>query len=62
MANEPSTTYRPPDLLTIENKPEAYDYWAGTLEADKDEIQKAVRKVGPLVEDVKKELGSYGVG
>jgi hypothetical protein len=62
MANEPRTTYRPPDPLSIENKPEAYDYWARTLEADKEKIRSAVRKVGPLVEDVKRELGSYGVG
>ena len=60
MENNPG--YRPPDLLTIENKPEALDYWARTLETDPERIRRAMRKVGPLVEDVKRELGSYGVG
>jgi hypothetical protein len=54
------------DALTaptvIEDKPEAFHYWAGTLEFDEERIRKAVRKVGPLVEDVKHELGSYGAG
>ena len=33
-----------------------------TLETDEDRLRRAVRRVGPLVEDVKRELGSYGVG
>jgi hypothetical protein len=54
--------YTPPDPTQIEDKPEALRYWARTLEFDEDRLRKAVRKVGPLVEDVKHELGSYGVG
>jgi len=55
--------YAPPDLTQIDSaKPEALQYWARTLETDEDRLRSAVEKVGPLVEDVKKELGSYGVG
>ncbi len=54
--------YIPPDLTKIEaNKPEALRYWARTLETDENRIRQAVRKAGPLVEDVKKELGIAGV-
>lgn len=58
-----ANTYVPPDPTQIEaSKPEALRYWAKTLETDEDRIRRAVGKVGPLVEDVKHELGSYGVG
>jgi hypothetical protein len=62
MPNDRNPSYVPADVTQIELKPEALDYWARTLEADKAKIRRAVEKVGPLVEDVKKELGSYGVG
>ena len=42
-------------------KPEALDYWARTLETDPEKIRKAVQKVGPVLETVKKELGIAGV-
>jgi hypothetical protein len=54
--------YCPPDPLTIETKPEALDYWARTLETDREKLRRAVEKAGPLVEDVKRELGAYGPG
>jgi hypothetical protein len=54
--------YVPPDPTLIEDKPEALRYWARMLEFEEQRIEKALRKVGPLVEDVKRELGSYGVG
>ena len=54
--------YDPPDVTQIEDKPEALRFWARTLETDEERIRKALRKVGPLVEDVKQELGSYGAG
>lgn len=54
--------YVPPDPTVIEDKPEALRYWASTLESEEERIRKAMRKVGPLVEDVKHELGSYGAG
>lgn len=54
--------YTPPDPTVIEDKPEALRYWARALEFDEERVRKAVRKVGPLVEDVKHELGSYGAG
>jgi hypothetical protein len=53
--------YQPPDPTKIETKPEALNFWARTLETDEPRIQKAVNKVGPLLEDVKKELGIAGV-
>jgi hypothetical protein len=49
-------------LTQIELKPEALDFWARTLETDPDKIRKAVQKVGPVLETVKKELGIGGVG
>lgn len=54
--------YQPPDPTQIETKPEALTYWARTLETEEEAVRKAVKKVGPLLEDVKKELGSYGTG
>ncbi|HKU46048.1 MAG TPA: DUF3606 domain-containing protein [Burkholderiales bacterium] len=54
--------YSPPDLTQIEEKPEALDYWARTLETDPEKIRRAVRKVGPVLETVKQELGIGGVG
>jgi DNA-directed RNA polymerase subunit F len=53
--------YRPPDPTLIEVKREALDYWAHTLETDPEKIRKAVQKVGPVLETVKKELGIAGV-
>jgi hypothetical protein len=53
--------YQPPDPTKIETKPEALHFWARTLETDKNRLRKAVKKVGPLLEDVKKELGIAGV-
>jgi DNA-directed RNA polymerase subunit F len=43
-------------------KREALDYWARTLETDPEKIRKAVEKVGPVLETVKRELGIGGVG
>lgn len=38
---------------------ESYEvqYWTDKLHVSKDELERAVAKVGPLVEDVKRELG-----
>ena len=54
--------YVPPDLTQIEQKPEALDYWARTLETDPEKISRAVDKVGPVLEKVKQELGIGGAG
>ena len=51
----------PPDPTTIESDPEALRFWARTLETDESRIERAMKKVGPLLEDVKKELGIAGV-
>ncbi|HTM59064.1 MAG TPA: DUF3606 domain-containing protein [Burkholderiales bacterium] len=53
--------YTPPDPTQIELKPESLDYWARTLETKPEKIKKAVQKVGPVLETVKKELGIAGV-
>lgn len=53
--------YSPPDPTQIEEKPEALDYWARTLETDPEKIRRAVRKVGPTLDKVKLELGISGV-
>jgi hypothetical protein len=55
-------TYTPPDPTMVENKPEALDYWARTLETTPEKVGEAVRKAGPVLEDVKKEIGSFGTG
>ena len=55
--------YIPPDPTVIEvESSAALRYWSKTLETDPDKIRGAVEKVGPLLEDVKDELGIGGVG
>jgi hypothetical protein len=54
--------YVPPDPTSIEDSPAAIAYWASTLEVKEDRLRSAVRKAGPLLEDVKRELGIAGVG
>jgi hypothetical protein len=54
--------YVPPDPAKIDvDNPEALRFWARTLETKEDKIRQAVRKVGPMLESVKKELGIAGV-
>jgi hypothetical protein len=62
MTTDPARGYCPPDPTLVEDKPEALSYWASTLETDPEKIRRAVRKVGPVLEAVKKELGIGGVG
>jgi hypothetical protein len=62
MTTDPARGYQPPDPTLVEDKPEALHYWAQTLETDEDKIRRAVRKVGPVLEKVKQELGIGGVG
>ena len=58
-----SDDYDPPDPAKIDaDNPEALRFWARTLETKEDRIRTAVRKVGPMLEQVKKELGIGGVG
>ena len=60
---ESKDSYIPPDPTQIDaSKPEALRFWAKTLETDEDRIRRAVRKVGPVLETVKQELGIGGVG
>ena len=61
MPNDPKSSYVPADPTQIELKPQALDYWARTLETDPEKIRRAVQKVGPVLETVKKELGIAGV-
>jgi hypothetical protein len=54
--------YNPPDPAKIDaDNPEALRFWARTLENKEDKIRQAVRKVGPMLEQVKQELGIGGV-
>ena len=62
MTSDPSRGYRPPDPTVIEDNPDALHYWAGALETDPDKLQQAVRKAGPELDAVKRELGIGGVG
>jgi hypothetical protein len=58
-----STEYAPPDPAKIDaENPEALRFWARTLETKEDKIRQAVGKVGPMLDQVKKELGIGGVG
>ena len=54
------TPYDPPDPTLIEVKPEALDFWSRTLELPPEKIKRAVQKVGPVLDTVKKELGIGG--
>jgi hypothetical protein len=54
--------YDPPDPTLIEVKPEALEFWSRTLEQPPERIKQAVKKVGPVLETVKKELGIGGAG
>ncbi len=54
--------YIPPDPTRVDAQDaRALDYWSRTLEVPPERIQEAVRKAGPLLEDVKRELGISGV-
>ena len=54
--------YAPSDPARIDaENPEALRFWARTLETKEDKIRQAVRKVGPMLEKVKLELGIGGV-
>jgi hypothetical protein len=61
MAHE-GPRYTPPDPTRIDLRPEALDFWARTLETDPQKIREAVQKVGPMLEQVKLELGIGGPG
>jgi len=55
--------YAPPDPAKIDaDNPEALRFWAGALETNEDRLRQAVRKVGPMLEQVKQELGIGGPG
>jgi uncharacterized protein DUF3606 len=60
MATSPQA-YEPPDPTRIDARDSrALRFWAGTLGKAPEEIRGAVAKVGPLLEDVKRELGIAG--
>jgi Protein of unknown function (DUF3606) len=60
MAARPQA-YDPPDPTRIDARDSrALAFWAGTLGKPPAEIRAAVEKVGPLLEDVKRELGIAG--
>ena len=55
--------YNPPDPAKIDlNDPGALDFWARTLETNPEKLRAAVKKVGPMLDQVKVELGIGGVG
>jgi uncharacterized protein DUF3606 len=58
-----SKNYAPPDPAQIDaDDPDALRFWARTLETQEERIRQAVRKVGPMLERVKQELGIGGAG
>jgi hypothetical protein len=55
--------YIPPDPAKVETEdPEALHFWARSLGTDEGKLKQAVRKVGPMLEKVKLELGIGGAG
>lgn len=59
---ENRSQYVPPDPTRIESSEDAIRFWSGTLEVKEEQLRQAVRKAGPLLEDVKQELGIGGPG
>ncbi len=55
-----SMEYIPPDPTRIDDSAEAIRFWSSTLEVKEDKLRQAVKKAGPLLEDVKQELGIGG--
>lgn len=54
--------YIPPDPASIdENDPAALRFWARTFETSEEKLVQAVRKTGPMIDKVKRELGIAGV-
>jgi hypothetical protein len=61
MRGNPSK-YVPPDPTQVEvGSREALDFWSATLGKPAEQIRAAVKKVGPMLEHVKAELGIAGV-
>ena len=58
----PEDDYVPPDPACIDiEDPRAVPYWARVLETPEEKLERAVRKSGPMLDQVKKELGIAGV-
>jgi len=57
---ETQKEYNPPDPTRIDDSAEAIRFWSSTLEVKEDKLLQAVKKAGPLLEDVKQELGIGG--
>jgi hypothetical protein len=54
--------YVPADPTQVDAAdPRAIDYWSRTLEVSPERLREVLRKAGPLLEDIKHELGSFGV-
>jgi hypothetical protein len=54
--------YVPPDQTRVDGQdPAAIDYWSRTLEVKPERLREAFAKAGPLLEDIKRELGIAGV-
>jgi len=62
MPTAPQNDYVPPDPTQIETSGAALDFWCRTLGVPADKIRDSVRRVGPVLETVKKDLGIGGVG
>lgn len=58
---EHDESYSPADPTKVESSDEAIRFWSRTLEVEEDRLREAVKKAGPMLEDVKKELGIAGV-
>ncbi|HXC41630.1 MAG TPA: DUF3606 domain-containing protein [Burkholderiales bacterium] len=62
MPTAPHNDYVPPDPTQIETSAAALDFWSRTLDVPAEKIRDSVRRVGPVLETVKKDLGIGGVG
>jgi len=57
MPDDPSKTGKEDDQRINVNQDYELDYWSRTLGVSKDRLREVVKKVGPMVKDVRRELG-----
>lgn len=57
MDDPKKTDYRDRDRINV-NEPYELEYWSKKFGVSHDRVKEAVRKAGPMVTDVKRELGT----
>lgn len=57
MPDDITQTGKPDDSRINVGQPHEVDYWSDKLGVTPDQLKTSVKKVGPMVKDVKKDLG-----